>query len=132
MAETDNPVPKRVLAKMLAVVIPCILVPAILAQQISLFLWIRLVPYLVFGIEETRRQSIAVTVDERHYVTFSNGVTLHGWKWVLLELLGGAMWLVIFIGLSFLLLHVVAWIMKRFDPRVSHGILHLWRRNHDA
>ena len=84
----------------------------------------------VFGVwgQETRRQSIAVTVDERHYVTFSNGVTIHGWKWVPLELLGLAMWLVIFIGLSFLLLHVVAWIMMRFDARLSHGILHFWKK----
>ena len=132
MAEADNLVPKRVLAKILAVVVPCLLVPLFLSVQISAFLWTRLIPYLMVGIEETRRQSIAVAVEARGYVTFSNGVTIHGWTWVFLELLATAMWFIFFLGLSFLLLHIVAWVMKRRDPPLSHGILHFWKRNHDA
>ena len=132
MAEADNPVPKRVLAKILAVVVPCLLVPFILSVQISAFLWDKIIPFLMFGIEETRRQSIAITVNARGYVTFSNGVTVHGWKFVILELLDIPIFLVIFIPLSFILLRAVAWMMKRFDPSLSHSVLRFWQRNHDA
>ena len=132
MTEADNPVPKRVLAKLVAVVVPCLLVPFIVAAQIGAFLWQRLAPYLVFGIEETRRQSITVTVSARHYMTFSNGVTIHGWKFALLELSDVPIDLVLFIGLAFLLLYLAAWVMKRYNPSLSHGILRFWRWKHDV
>ncbi len=135
MTEADNPVPNRVQAKVFAVVVPCFLIAFILAGQVSAFLWHRLAPYLVFGIEEARRQSIAVTVSGRHYFTFSNGVTVDGWKYLLLELAHLPIFLVLFVALSFLLLRIGAWVMKRRDAEVSHGVLHFWRvfkRNHDA
>ena len=132
MTEADNPVPKRVLVKMLAVVVPCVLVPFILAVQICAFLWQRFVPYLVFGVEEVHRRGIAVTVNARGYVTFSNGVTIHGWRWASLELLLMAIEFCLFLGLSFLLLRGAAWILGRRDPTLSHDILHLWRRSRDA
>ena len=132
MANNDTTVPRRVLVKILAVVVPCLLIPFILAGQIGAFLWHRFIPYLVFGIEEVRRQSIAVTESARGYVSFSNGVTIHGWRWASLELLLMAVEFCLFIGLSFLLLRGVAWIIGRRDRTFSHEILYFWRKSHDA
>lgn len=113
MTEADNPVPKRVLIKILAVVIPCLLVPFIIAGQICAFLWRRFAPYLIFGSEETRRQNITVTDSARHHIVFSNGLTIHGWRFVLMELLDLLVFLVLFASLAIVLLYILALIMKR-------------------
>ncbi len=117
MSEADNPVPKRVLGKTFAVVILCLLVPFIIAGQICAFLWQRFAPYLIFGVEETRRQNITVTSSARHRIVFSNGVTIHGWRFALMELLDVLVCLVLFAALSIVLLYIVAWTMKRMTRR---------------
>jgi hypothetical protein len=117
MAEADNPVPKRVLGKTFAVVTLCLLVPFVIAGQICAFLWQRFAPYLIFGSEATRRQNITVISSARHRIVFSNGVTIHGWRFVLMELLDVLVCLVLFASLAIVLLYIAAWVMKRTTRR---------------
>jgi hypothetical protein len=124
MTSSGKPIPRRVLG----IAAPCLLVAGLVAGKISDLLWLTIIPYLMFGIEKTRAETITVRIHARHYMTFSNGTAIDGWRFGLWDTLIGVMWLAFTIGLFMVLLHMAARIIRRRNPSLSHDILHCWTR----
>ena len=113
--------------KAFLVLVCCLFAAFLIGMHLASFLWLKLVPYLVFGIDEVKREAIRVTIDGRHYMEFSNGYTLRGLKFVILQLCRMASALLLVLGLAFLFYHASAWVLKRFGFDLRGGLSGLWK-----
>jgi len=118
MAKTT--IPKRVFAVVGVLVVAAVL----LGVYFSTTLAHRLAPYIFFGVGATRTQNITIVEQHRHYLAFSNGVSLTGRRLLPLDLIWAVLSAIFVLGLFFAFLRFVAFILRRRDPAFADDVLH--------
>jgi hypothetical protein len=118
MANTVNP--NRVFLVLAPVLFLAFFVGTSLAAELTRMA----APCLVLG---SRGQGLSVVHDYHHSVTFSDGTVVRGLRLLPLDLLWGILSTIFVIGLFFLCLRILTWLISRHDPVFADAVLHFWR-----
>jgi hypothetical protein len=116
-------IPKRVGL----VVGPLAMIAFLAGVSISCPLVKSLCPYYFFGTNAVRSQNITITAYHRHYVAFSNGMSVTGMRLIPLDLIWAVLSAVFMWALFLLFLRMTAFVIRRHDPRLADDVLHPWR-----
>lgn len=101
------------------ILVCCLLTAFLVSSHFGRAIFVRVVPYWVFGTEQVRRQNIKVTVYARHYVEFSNGVTVPNRHIILLQVFTASITVVGMLVLFVVMKGTAAFILRKFDPELS-------------